>query len=298
VAFDSLTDNGSLQWSLTGPGGVVVSNRNFQGSDSFDIAVPFIDLAAGAYTLTVDGIADFTGAYGFRLLNYAAGATITPGTPVSNSLNPANETDIYKFDVPFANNKFYFDVTTGINNASWRLIDPFGNVLFTNNFVTDNDTITLPQTGTYFVVVEGRRNAGSGTVPYVFNVQPVNNSNTLLTFGTTVSSTIGVAGESDDYTFTLGAPVRVAMDVMTDSAAFQWSLHGPGGALLVNNENFQSTDSFDGNPVLNLGPGNYTLTIDGVGDGKGAYSFRVLDLASATPATVGTPVSGTLSPGK
>lgn len=298
VGFDTLTDNGNLQWSLTGPGGfLLVNNRNFQNSDSFDISVPFIDLAAGSYTLTVDGTNDTTGAYSFRLLNYANATAINPGTPVSSTLNPANETDIYKFDVPFANNKFYFDVTTGINNASWRLIDPFGNVLFSNNFNTDNDTMTLAQTGTYFVVVEGRRNAGSGSVPYTFNVQPVNNSTSVLTFGSTVNSTISTPGESDDYLFTLGATFRVAMDVMTDNNGFQWSLHGPGGVALVSNENFQGTDSFDGNPVMTLGPGNYTLTIDGVSDATGAYGFRMLDLASATAVTAGTPVNGTLNPG-
>src|SRR5258705_3085746 len=53
--------NGSLSWSLTGPGGAVfVSNRSFQGSDSLDFSPPFMNLPAGDYTLTVDGTGDFT----------------------------------------------------------------------------------------------------------------------------------------------------------------------------------------------------------------------------------------------
>src|SRR5207248_707599 len=118
-----------------------------------DFGTPFMDLPGGSYTLTVDGTSDFTGAYSFRLLSYATATTVTPGTPVSDTLNPATETDIYKFNVAAANSKFYFDSTTGIGNATWRLIDPFGNILFSTNQSTDVDTLTLPQTGIYFLVI-------------------------------------------------------------------------------------------------------------------------------------------------
>ena len=53
---------------------------------------------------------------------------------MTDALNPATETDIYKFNVATPNSKFYFDVTSGIGNASWRLIDPFDNILFDNGF--------------------------------------------------------------------------------------------------------------------------------------------------------------------
>jgi len=297
VAFDTFTDNGSLQWSLTPTiGATIVSNRSFQGSDSFDFGTPYIDLPAGSYTLTIDGIGDFTGAYSFRLLNYANATFVAPGTPVSSTLNPATETDIYKFNTVAPNSKFYFDVTTGINNATWRLINPFGNIIFDTNFNTDVDTLTLAQPGTYFVVIEGRRNAGAASVPYAFNIQPVSPSTKPLILGTTVNSSISVPGESDDYTFTLASASRLAFDVLVDSGNFQWSLTGPGG-VLVSNRGFQGSDSFDGDPRLFLGAGNYTLTIDGVGDNTGAYSFRVLDLATATAVTPGTPVNSNFSPG-
>ena len=125
------------------------------------------------------------------------------------------------------NSKFYFDVTTGIGNATWRLIDPFGNILFSNGFSTDNDTLTLSQPGTYFLVLEGRRNAGAGSVNYAFNVVPDVASSTPLTIGNTVNASIGVPGESDDYTFTLGSPARLNFDVLGDFPNFTWTLVGP-----------------------------------------------------------------------
>ena len=39
----------------------------------------------------------------------------------------------------------FFDVTTAISNASWRLVDPFDNVLFSTNLNQDQDTLTLAQ---------------------------------------------------------------------------------------------------------------------------------------------------------
>src|SRR3546814_5570515 len=55
LLFDSLTNNGSLNWTLTGPSGVI-DGRNFNNSDAYqrDDATPFF-AAAGAYVLTVAG---------------------------------------------------------------------------------------------------------------------------------------------------------------------------------------------------------------------------------------------------
>ena len=57
-------------------------------------------------------------------------------------------------------------------------------------------------------MIEGRRNAGPGAASYAFNVVPDVASSTPLTLGSTVNSSIGVAGESDDYTFTLAGALR------------------------------------------------------------------------------------------
>src|SRR5207245_2853528 len=151
--------------------------------------------------------------------------------------------------------------------------------------------------GTYFLVLEGRRNAGAGSASYTFNVVPDAVTSTPLTLGNTVNGNISVPGESDDYTFTLAGAARLAFDSLVDSGTIQWSLTGPAGAVLVSNRSFQGSDSFDGDPILNLAAGSYVLTADGVNDNTGSYSFRLLNLASATAVTPGTPVSSDFTPG-
>src|SRR5262249_49429234 len=102
--FDALTSNtanpsiGSFSWSLQGPPGTVVSQRAFTSSDSADgPGNEVLALPAGSYTLTVDASSDITGAYSFRLLDLAAATALTPGTPASATLSPANSTTLYQF---------------------------------------------------------------------------------------------------------------------------------------------------------------------------------------------------------
>jgi hypothetical protein len=169
--FDSMTDTGSIFWTLAGPAGIHVSNRPFNNSDSFDIGNPVLSLPAGAYTITIDASGDVTGSYTFRLMDLTSATPFTPATPVSGALTPATETDLYRFDV-VAGQQYYFDVTTSVSNASWRLIDPFSNVVFFSGFGSDVDTITLSRAGTYTLMIEGRFNAGSGTASYTIDVKP------------------------------------------------------------------------------------------------------------------------------
>src|SRR3546814_4190515 len=42
--------------------------------------------------------------------------------------------------------------------------------------------------------------------------------------------------------------------------------------------------------------GDYVLTVDGTGDTAGDFAFRLLDLAAATPLTLGAVTSGTIEP--
>jgi len=212
--FDSMTDTGSIFWTLAGPAGIHVSNRPFNNSDSFDIGNPVLSLPAGAYTITIDASGDVTGSYTFRLMDLTSATPFTPATPVSGALTPATETDLYRFDV-VAGQQYYFDVTTSASNASWRLIDPFSNVVFFSGFGSDVDTITLSRAGTYTLMIEGRFNAGSGTASYAFDVKPVSVPVTVpVAIGDVINGTIAVSGEQDQFSFVLPvatAPMRHAL---------------------------------------------------------------------------------------
>lgn len=294
--FDALTNNANLQWMLKGPAGTVISNRTFNSTDSFfttDSAFPVI---AGSYTLTLSGVGQTVGGYSFRLSNLSAVTPLTPGTPVSGTLNPANASNLYRFTAA-AGQSFFFDSISGTpSGAGWRLVDPFGRVMFRAAITNDAGRQDLPVSGTYTVIAEG---ALSDTTPvdYSFNVVPITDVTQPLTLGSLVSSSLAGPGEQDHYTFDLASTTRVYLDVLTNNNNLNASLAGPYGAI-YSGFAFNGLDgTFAGStPILSLPAGLYSLTIAGAGATAGAYSFRLSDVSTATPLTPGTPVSNTLNP--
>lgn len=289
LVFDSLT-NSSLRWSLIGPRGDEVVNRRLDGSDAVSSNY-VLSLVAGDYLLTVDGSGDATGDYAFRLLDLASAVSIVPGTILSGTLNPGNATHIYEFQAE-ADDLFYFDALD-LTNGHWRLLDEYGGQLFSNS-LADVDTLSLPHSGRFTLLVEGSA-AAMDPQGYVFNVQPIAMTTLALTLGDTISESISVAGERDAYTFTLASDSYLAFDALTNTRLL-WNLFGPRGDEVLN-QRFDLSDSRNANNVLSLVAGDYLLTVDGSGDASGDYAFRLLDLATGSLITPATPVSGTLDPG-
>ncbi|HXT39679.1 MAG TPA: hypothetical protein VN887_06615, partial [Candidatus Angelobacter sp.] len=133
--FDSLTNVSGLQWSLIGSPGTLVLNRSFSSSDAQSISDPDLFLPAGDYTLTVQDPGGLTNDYAFRLVNLAEATLLVPGTVVTNNLVPANKSDFYQFNA-LAGDQFYFHQVARVSlpNTYWRLIDPYGNQVFSQGF--------------------------------------------------------------------------------------------------------------------------------------------------------------------
>jgi len=155
--FDSLSSSSDMRWSLSGPSGLVVSDRAFSQSDSQD-GSSFYNLAAGDYTLTVDPRGDSTGAFAFRLLDLSDADVLTPGTAVAGGLNPGRRTDAYRFDVSTPGQRWFFDaISRSGADAYWRLLDPWGATVFgpsaVNNPNSNDVETTLPYPGTYTLLI-------------------------------------------------------------------------------------------------------------------------------------------------
>jgi subtilase family serine protease len=293
VVFDVLSDIG-FTWTLTGPRGVVVNARSMQSTDAQDFGSnPVLDLVAGAYTLVIDAAADAVGAYSFRMLDLAAAEAITPGTPRSATLSPGTGTALFRFE-GVVGERYYFDMQSfASGNGTWRLIGPYGDYLLNGGFGADSDVTTLVSTGTHVLLFEGRRNNGpASSIAFTFNVQKVVDDTPALVLGQTQNGAIAHAGQRDLYTFTLADRKQIVFDALSDTS-FSWTLTGPRGTI-VNNRSLQSSDAqdFSGSPVLDLVAGDYVLAVDVSAETTGPYSFRLLDLAAATPITPGSPVAG------
>jgi hypothetical protein len=262
--FDALTNNSGMVWSLSGPGGVAVTNRQFTASDARFGQNPALNLVAGDYTLTVTGASSVTGVYQFRLSDLATALPLTPGTAITTSLSPANESEIYRFTAT-AGDRFYFDSIERqvAGDVFWRLVDPYGNQLFKRSLSEgtqpDVPDVTLAQSGVYTFLLEGGI-ADNVAGNYRFNVQPAPITTAPLTLGTQINSSISGAGEQDRFTFSLNSTELLYFDSLTNATNIQWKLTGPSGTTDARRFANSEGSSFLGNPVHRVPSGNYTLT--------------------------------------
>ncbi|MDP1667162.1 MAG: CARDB domain-containing protein [Methylobacter sp.] len=299
--FDALTST-ATNWTLAGPKGTIVSGRNFANTDSDGLtgASAIYDLVAGDYTLIIDGNADMVGNYSFRLLDIAQATPLTPGTPVDGQLSPANETDLYQFNVT-AGERFYFDYKSSSGGSYWpywRLVAPNGQLVFGPDVLyNEKEPLTLTQTGAYTLLIEGHVYYDTEASNYSFNVQKVTDEQSTLTVGDTVNGSIAHAGQRDFYSFSLSEAKQLYFDSLSNNNSFNWTLIGPRGTV-VSAMDFTRSDSEyrSGSAIYDLAAGDYTLIVDSYGDKVGDYSFRLLDIVQATSITPGTVISGQLNP--
>jgi hypothetical protein len=201
VVFDAQTYNGNLNWQLTGPtqtGGA----RSFTSTDSYENgANPAMVLAPGTYRLAIASSGGTTGSYAFRLAPFTEAALVTLGDTQSLTLTPGNRTQLYAFDAT-AGDKLYFDFLSGSQDPSLRLIDPYGNLVFGPQYMDDIEAPTLPVSGRYTLLIEGRVFT-SAPQALQFRITAISEASNALTLGAVTRGTIASAGNKIRYTFSL-----------------------------------------------------------------------------------------------
>ena len=293
VYLDSLTDS-AIGWSLEGPWGTV-AQRQFNNSDSFDYAQPVYPLVPGSYQLRVSSNT-LVGPYSFRVLDLATAAPVVPGVPFDGELTTSSQTNLYRFDA-LAGEQFFFDVleASDTQNSLYRLIDPYGQTVFTSTRMLDTAAVRIPADGRYTLLVEGwRGNQDADT--YRLNIVPVTTRQVSLTLGQIETETLANPGETIEYAFDLSQEGLLYLDALTNEASLQWSLSGPLGEV-VSPRGFSQTDStgaLDGPWVAPAG--NYQLRVWRTADAIGEFQFQLTDLRDPAQTTPLVPEPGSVNP--
>ena len=297
---DSLTADGNVTWSLYGPDGLVAS-RSFTNTDGIrlDGSNPGgFYVPAGNYQFVVTRNGNGTGDYQFNLLDLAAAPALTLGTPLSTALAPADSTLAYA--ITAADGQALHLSANAPNNTSLRLLDSAGRlVAYTDTAAAGLDTPVLAA-GRYTLLVEGDLYAGSGTQAVTVRGDEVTTPAQATSLGALVEATIATPGQRQVYTFSVATPSSVLIDPLGYDGRFNWSLTLLNGTVVTRSFD-QSSGTYNyynyvPNPVLLLGPGNYTLSIGASQNATGTAALRIIDGATAPVITPGLPVSGTLSP--
>lgn len=150
LMFDGVTGT-QVEWSLEGPTPALsFSSRNLTATRD-----PFLELEAGNYKLTVDGINNQTQSYKFRLLGEESAVPLTLNTQTSGQLNPATQNALYRFSLS-QNDRIYFQTANAKAQGRWTLFGVSGEVLVSNASLSyDRQAITASETGEYWLSVEG-----------------------------------------------------------------------------------------------------------------------------------------------
>ncbi|MFM8891959.1 MAG: hypothetical protein ACKOTB_10140, partial [Planctomycetia bacterium] len=298
--FDSRTSNSNpLTWRLVGPQGAVQSDQSFySGDDNLGL------LQAGAYVLEVTGPGDEP--FAFNLLDLSAGTALELDASTTAALDPSNASEIYTF-TGTAGQVVYFDTTefsstdpNGYGSSStWQVLDQLGNQVGSAWYGGgDSGRLTLPTTGSYTLVLQGHISA-SGTTTATFTARSVTDTTAAMTPGTTVSGTLAM-GQVKQHTFTLSSTTQLLFDGRSSAAGLSWAVTGPQGTLGGQSFSYGDAQLLVPSAVQPsarglIPAGTYTVSVwGGSGDATDAYSFRVLDLSTATTITRSTVVSGTL----
>jgi hypothetical protein len=261
--------NGLLGLRLTKPDGSVIA-CNFTSSvcELNNISL----LTTGNYTLTVDAYRDAIGPYSLTLNRLDEDAeTISYGVPLGREISPAGEQDSFVFQAE-AGTAITALVDNQLNGPiAMLLLKPDGtsSVCGFTSGLCQIDGVTLVESGSYTLTVDGSRDATGG---YTIVLNRLNGDEVAIEYGQTLGREIAPAGDRDSFTFQGEAGQRVT--ALLDGQAsrlFYLRLVAPEGT------NWSCGPSYECqiDNVMLPASGSYTLTVDGYQEHTAAYTLSL-----------------------
>ena len=317
VYYDSLLQysypGSGLQAVLTSPSGQTTT-LSFDADD--DSSAPVTLAEAGKYTLTIAAPAANAGAlskYDFQLLDATVGvpsdttapASITLGTPVTDTITNGQQAVLYQYDNTTANTRLYLSLSSHFY-GSLTLDGPDGTQQITSTSFYNGESFslqaTLSQVGDYTLVVSANdpydtiTTSNPATLTFTVTAPPTNTT-ANISFAHEYKGTLSTAGQIDDYTFAGTLGQRVYFDsLLTAYGNVNAQLFGPDGQQL----SFQNA-FYDAGLFVLPESGTYTLQFSQVqnpSSSSNQYDFELLDATNPPAITLGTPTSGTLATGE
>jgi large repetitive protein len=288
LLFDALNDNGGMIMArLESPSGRIP----FEVLASTD-GWPVYATETGTYTLSLYGVNGATGDYRFRILDLAAVEEMDLHAPVTGRLNPGSQTQAYQFHGTAGQRMRFDSLAASAAAAEWSLLAPFDLILLSSDIGSDLGEITLPATGTYWILVQGLT---SNTQSLDYQAQAM-----LITEPSGVPARFGTIhigaiehGETNTFHYTAPAGTTVFFDSLGGQSSWLIAdLFGPDGALVswtwARDDSRPVTLPLSGSYTLELRPYAASFPVE-------SYAFRLLDLnSSAVPLEIGVVAEGFL----
>jgi RHS repeat-associated protein len=292
IYFDSLQflgDFNRVAVKIYSPSGILIDTESFRYNDSHLLTLS----ENGNYKIVVDGGTDYTGNYGFTLID----PTQVPIAPfnevIRGTLSTGNEDDLYRFTGSSGQKLFFDQISSSGGSLDWVLYGPSNQVIFTVNSFQDVE-LDLTVAGEYTLALRG--SAGfAQVVNYAFSIVTPELKDFDLPLNQVVSGAISDKGGQNRYSFAGKAGQQLFFDALVDQPYLPFTLYDPTGRVLATFDN--RTDRSPAEGFTFSIDGVYKIVVDGQGETTGNYKFRLLDKAQAIDLPLDTDITGTFDNG-
>jgi RHS repeat-associated protein len=276
--------------------------------DSFDWPNRFVDTPTltqtGTYTITFDPGSQ-TGSLNFTLYDVVdITGSITPGTPRTLNFTTPGQRAYLTFDgtagqkasVNFTNGTFPYALGSYAFHA--KILRPDGNTLEAQDFTGGGggfvDAVTLPDTGTYTLVVDPDRELTGNITATLYEFADITGS---ITPGTPRTLNFATPGQNASLTFTTTqTDQKVSVNFTNGTFPYELGKYAFHAKILRSDGSTLKAQDFTGggggfvDAVTLHDPGTYTLVVDPDRELTGNITATLYDVVDITGAiTSGTP---------
>jgi Abnormal spindle-like microcephaly-assoc'd, ASPM-SPD-2-Hydin len=295
VDFTVVVTSGNMspKIQIYDPTGMLIASKNPYECSGSVVELDTLTLAStGTYTEVIsDCSGSNTGnyvAYSQSTNNPFGAVPLSFGQTVAGTIASAALNNTYTFAAN-ANDVMDFTITAKGISPKIRLYSPSGALVASNSpyecsgSVVELDTVTLPATASYTVLIGDCSDTLTGT--YEVYSQRTNNPTGAanLPFDRVQSGNIGSAAQNNSYTFKAKANDTVDFTVVATGLSPKIRLYSPSGALVASNNPYECSSS-----VVELD--TVTLTV------AGTYTVLVADCSDKLTGTYDVYAERTESP--
>lgn len=282
--FDGLGANAGGTWYLYGP---AANSQPIVGTSigsDFEVTLT----QSGPHLVILYGTSASPVIYSFQAVGFSVTSTpLSLGGSVAGTIAKPGDQQAYTFEGSPGQRVLYDALDSDFIQINARLLNPSGLVLREWNSDNDVEPMTLNESGTYSLVLDG---IGAVTGPFQFRVSDVASLPTLA-LDTVITDTLVPGLSARAYRFEGAAGQRLFLDGLGVNSGGAFWLYSPANVGLVN-------ASIGGDFEFTLTqPGRYVLVAWGTSaSGPLPFSFQVVtsDQVPGSLAT-GTVVSGSIA---
>lgn len=296
--FATVAANNQLKFNITTAGVTAATQTTINTTVPAGATSGRISLTTPAGSVTSTGDF-FVPPSPFTAASVDFAGRIAFGETKTFSVNAANRIALLVFDGSAGQRISLQAANSTISSSTVRIINPDGSNLLNPTSRSGNwfiDTLTLPVTGTYTILIDPN-STFTGTMSLTLHNVPPDVSGTMIPGGPPLSITIGVPGQNAGLSFAGTAGQKISLNITNVSiSSSSVSILRANGTTLVSSSVSTSGVFFD--TMVLPATENYSIVVNPSGTAIGAMTLSLADVPGDTTGTIvigGSPVVVTIT---